>query len=198
MLHKKTQPNKNLNMIGGFGLLELMVSIGIVVLVMGIIVSKHSSYNSAVLLRSQAYSVALQAREIQLSAVSATELIGNYRNVLGLHFNTATPAFYYNFRDNDSDNYFDLNEVFGRRNNIDSRFEISAIRLSDGSTRPEISVIFERPNFDARFYTALGPVAASINTVEIDIRVKGTSGTGVGEVRTVEITRTGQITVKNI
>lgn len=197
MLHKKTQPNKNLNMIGGFGLLELMVSIGIVVLVMGIIMSKHSSYNSAVLLRSQAYSVALQVREIQLSAVSATE-IGGFRNVLGLHFDNSTTnkGFYYNFRDSDSDNYFDFNEVFGRRNNIDSRFEIGEIRLSDGSTENALSVIFERPNFDARFYTSLGPVAASVNAVEIEIRLKGTTGTGVGEVRNVEITKTGQITVK--
>lgn len=192
--------NKNI-MSAGFGLVELMVSIGIVVLVMGIIVSKHSSYNGAVLLRSQAYSVALQAREIQLSAVSAleTESLG-YRNVLGLHFNTGTPAFYYNFRDADNDHFFDTGEEFGRRNNIDSRFEIDAIRLVGSAAIPSaVSVVFERPNFDARFFTAgggTGTEPAGVTAIEVDIRLKGSTGSGVGDVRTVVITKTGQITVE--
>ena len=33
-------------------------------------------------------------------------------------------------------------------------------------------------------------------SVEIDVRIKGTSGNSTSEVRTVEITRTGQISVQ--
>lgn len=193
------QQNKKQSM-AGFGLIELMVSIGIVVLVMGVIVSRHSSYNGAVLLRSQAYSIALQSREIQLSAVSALGTGStNYRSVLGLHFNTATPSFYKNFRDADGDNFFDLGEEFGKINNIDSRFEIGEIRLVGSAVTPSaISVVFERPNFDAKFFTSSGVEAVNVTSVEIDIRRKGAdaSSVGVGDVRTVVITKTGQITVK--
>lgn len=201
MLHNNfLKKNKKQNM-AGFGLIELMVSIGIVVLVMGVIVSRHSSYNGAVLLRSQAYSIALQSREIQLSAVSALGTGStNYRSVLGLHFNTATANFYNNFRDADGDHFFDSGEEFGKRNNIDSRFEIGEIRLiGPGTTPSAVSVVFERPNFDARFFTAgggTGTEPANVTAVEIDVRRKGATGTGVGDIRTVIITKTGQITVQ--
>jgi hypothetical protein len=65
------------------------------------------------------------------------------------------------------------------------------------TTQPITSIIFERPNFDAEFYSFLGtPAPSNVSAVEIDIRVKGTSGSGLGEVRTVEVSRTGQITVQ--
>lgn len=187
--------------IAGFGLIELLVSISIAVLVMGVIMARHGSYNGAVLLRSQAYEVALHAREIQLAAVSAVGDAGNYRNVYGVYYNTTTPLYYFSFRDTTpNDFYFDAAEQLGPRQNIDPRFLIDDIRLIEGATETsvnELSVIFERPNFDARFYEgASSPAPASVSAVEIDIRVLGTAGTGVGEVRTVEITRTGQITVQ--
>lgn len=182
----------------GFGLVELMVSIGIVVLITSIIVSRHSSYNGAVLLRSQAYEVALQAREVQLSAVSAIGNAGDFRSVFGLYFDTTTPNYYLYFRDSNGNHFYDSGEEIGKRNNIDPRFEISDIRSVLTSTKPsesDISIVFERPNFDARFFTAASTEAEG-TAVEIDVRVKGTTGTGVGEVRTVEITRTGQIVVQ--
>jgi prepilin-type N-terminal cleavage/methylation domain-containing protein len=187
----------------GFGLVELMVSISIVVLVTSIILVRHTSYNGAVLLRSQAYEVALQAREIQLSAVSAILEAGGFRNVFGLHFDTNTPDYYLNFKDDTTSGgnfYYDSGEQIGKRNNIDKRFEIGEIRLMNGgttvSTPTAISIVFERPNFDARFFTSAGTEVTTASTVEIDISLKGATGTGTGEVRTVEISRTGQITVQ--
>jgi type II secretory pathway pseudopilin PulG len=183
----------------GFGLVELLVSISIVVLVMGIIMARHSSYEGAVLLRSQAYQIALQIREVQLMAVSATGQGGEYRNVFGVHLDSSSGSngFYYTFKDEDSDFYYDSAEQLGKRNNLDPRFEISAIRLMPGATtESNLSVTFERPNFDAIFNNVSGTVAAS--TIEIDVCRKGTSCTAgmLGEVRTVEISRTGQITVQ--
>ena len=57
-----------------------------------------------------------------------------------------------------------------------------------------LSVVFERPNFDAWFFDSSGLVTAS--SVEIDISKRDQTGTGNDVVRTVEITSTGQITVK--
>ncbi len=183
----------------GFGLVELLVSISIVVLVTSIIMARHGSHNGAVLLRSEAYDVALKAREVQLSAVSAVGDAGDYRNVFGLYFDTATGGFYRTFRDADGDFYYDTGEEVGARNNLDQRFEIDEIRLIDGgvpTTPTSLSIVFERPNFDARFYTSSGLVASSVNAVQLVVRLRGTTGTGVGEMRLVEISRTGQITVQ--
>jgi prepilin-type N-terminal cleavage/methylation domain-containing protein len=194
-------PTQKINTNQGFGLIELMVSIGIITMVMGIVMTKHSSYNGAVLLRAQAYEIALQARETQLMAVSSAGQLGNYRNVYGLYFNIGTHGSYITFKDNNGNFYFDagVDSIIGRHN-LDGRFEIAAIRTASGgsvSNVNNLAIIFERPNFDARLYIGSNtPVLASVSSVYIDIRVKGTSGSGVGEMRTVEISKTGQIIVK--
>lgn len=190
---------KKQKFIAGFGLVELLVSIGIALLIMTVVMAKHSSSNSAVLLRSQAYEVALTAREIQLSAVSATGDAGSFRSAYGVYFNTATPNYYYSFRDDASaNNFFTSGEEIGQRNNLDPRFEIGDIRLVTGLVEnsigagADVAIIFERPNFDARFFTAPNTeVNSSVNAIEIDVRISGTN-----EVRTVEISRTGQIIVQ--
>ncbi len=184
----------------GFGLIELLVSISIAVLVMSVVMFNQKGSNSSVLLRSQAYEVALGLREVQLSAVSANRQTAGYRNVLGMYFNTtaSTKGSYYTFLD--TGNYFyESTEASGfKRSNLDKRFEISEIRVVNGATEtPEtdISIMFERPNFDAIFYTAAGAPAVA-SAVEIDVRLKGTTGSSIGAVRTVEVTRTGQIIVQ--
>ena len=184
----------------GFGLVELMVSISIMVLITSVILVKNNSYNGATLLRNQAYEIALQLREVQLLSISAAESGSGFRNVYGVHFSTAANNTYFIFRDKDSDYYFDDadGERFGKQGSLDSKFVIDAIRLID-SPDPlvQLSITFERPNFDAKFYEgSLNFVAPAVSAVEIDVRTKGTTGLGSGKIRTVEITRTGQITVK--
>jgi prepilin-type N-terminal cleavage/methylation domain-containing protein len=183
----------------GFGLVELMVSISIMVVLMSVIFARHGSFNSAVLLRSETYKIALQAREVQLEAVSVEgDGAGNFRSVLGLHFTSdSSPAGdplngYYNiFRDGDDDFYYDSGEEYGLQGVLDSRFEVREIREA-GTLNPysDLSVVFERPNFDAKFYSASG-VEAVVSGVEIDIARRGES-----HVRTLEITKTGQIAVQ--
>lgn len=183
----------------GFGLVELLVSISIMIIVTSIILARHDTYNSATMLRGQAYDMALTTREIQLLAVSATRDQVGFRNVYGLVFSTTNPNAYTIFRDGDNDYYYDGGEEFGQQGIIDPRFEVDAIRLIGGTSVDTVAVLFKRPNFDALLYDGPGsPVATGVSGVEIDLRVKGSTGTGPGELRTVEITRTGQITVKNI
>jgi prepilin-type N-terminal cleavage/methylation domain-containing protein len=181
---------------GGFGLIELMVSIGIMALVSAAILTRHSAFNSAVLLRSELYEVAFSVREVQLGAVSAeSNGSGSFRSIDGLYFDTSSDSDYKIFRDADSDYYYDLSEQFGKQGKIDGRFQIRAIRaVGDTLSGTGLSVVFERPNFDAKFYDNGGVVNAS--SVEIDIARRGVSGNGPDVVRTLEITHTGQITVK--
>jgi len=185
--------------ITGFALVELLVSISILVLVIGAIMVKQGAFNSAVLLRSQAYDVALEARETQLFAVSIVSDGSDYRNVYGLHFDKTPPANtgFKIFSDNNNNFYFNTGEEFGQQSTLDARFVVDDIRLIGGAyvAQNNLSVVFERPNFDARFFNASGELV-NATAVEIDIRLKGTTGDTNGEVRTVEITRTGQISVQ--
>jgi prepilin-type N-terminal cleavage/methylation domain-containing protein len=184
----------------GFSLVELMVSVSIIVLVMGTVLAKHNKSNGAVLLRSQAFEVALTAREVQLQAVSAIHDGTSFRHPLGLSFDiVADPGSFAIFSDTDADQIFDASEIFGEQGRLDRRFEIDDIRLITGvvvSSVTELTILFERPNFDARFFSAAGVENTTASVAEIDIRLSGTTGYGPESVRTVEITRTGQITVQ--
>jgi prepilin-type N-terminal cleavage/methylation domain len=182
---------------GGFTLVELLISISIMVIVASIILTRQTAFNSAVLLRGQAYEIALQVREVQLSAVSASGVSGNFRSVLGVHFDTnnLSDDHFHQFRDADDDNFYDPVEEFGLQGRLDPRFEIAELRvIGDTITGTEVSAIFVRPNFDARFFDSSGELAAS--SLEIDVRRRGSTGTGPGDVRTIEITSTGQISVQ--
>lgn len=201
-MHHKVHKQKNYTnlLIGGFGLIELMVTISILVLVMSIILTKHSSFNSAVLLRGQTFDVALAAREIQLTAVSVMSDSANYRNVYGLYFNTANDSIYQIFKDADGDHFFDAGEEYGKQGKLDPRYKISGIKIKGpGETSiVDLSVSFMRPNFDPMFYVDPNSITGGA-IAEIDICLRGTACTAgnLGEVRTVEITKTGQISVKN-
>ncbi len=182
----------------GFGLVELLVSISILVIVMSVILARHSAFNSAVLLQSQAYEVAFQAREIQLFAVGAIGESTDFRNVYGLHFSKSGANQKYSlFRDINGNNYFNSGEEFGRQGVLDPRFEICDIRGVDGNgdvkyTPDAMSITFERPNFDALFHESSGAWDTDTVAAEIDICLRGAAA----DKRTVEITRTGQISVK--
>lgn len=183
----------------GFGLVELMVSIGIMLIVMSIVLVNQTSFNGAVLLRGEAYKVALSTREIQLSAVSAMgDGGGNFRSVLGVHFDTANDSIYKIFKDAGNNHFYTLStEEFGTQGKIDPRFEIDAIKELDDTaiSGGKVSVVFERPNFDARFFTGAGNELIT-SGIKIDVRRRGSTGSGDGDVRTIEITASGQISVQ--
>lgn len=181
---------------GGFSVIELIVSISILVLVLGIVVVNQGAFNSSVLLRSQAYEVALAMREIQLSAVSAaSDGSGQFRSVQGVYFNTTSNQNdrYTSFRDADDDYFYDTAEQFGLPGVLDGRFEIRD--LSPSGLGSAVSVVFERPNFDARFYTSAN-TDLDVPVITITIGLRGGSGTTCGtDIREIEITASGQIAV---
>ncbi len=172
----------------GFGLIELMVSVTVMLLVATVLIVRQNAFNGTSLLQSQAYEVALAAREAQLNAVSASTIGGNTREMRGLYFNSATPNTYRLFTDVDGDGFYDSGEEYGTTGSVDSRFEISALRVG-GVSQTELAVVFERPNYDARFFDSAGQISGS--EAEIEIRIVGRS-----EVRTVTVTPTGQISVE--
>ncbi len=185
----------------GFGLIELMVSIAVMAIVSSIILIRHESFNSATLLRSQAYEVALRVREVQFSAVSASgDGSGDFNSVNGVYFDSTAGlnGVYKSFRDGDGDYFFDAVEEDGQAGVLDERFEISDIRaVGVGAVLngDDVAIVFERPNFDAKFYEDASDEVVNATAMEIDVARRGAAGATCGEVRTVEITRTGQISV---
>ena len=172
----------------GFGLIELMVSISIMMLVAAIILIRQDSFNGAVLLESQAYEIALATREVQQNAVSASSINGTTRQMLGVYFDLNNRSTYRIFRENSQTVSHSAAEEYGQQNSIDPRFELKDLRVNCTS-ESSVSVMFERPNFDGKFY--VGGTERLVESVEIDV---GTKDPSAG-VKTVIITSTGQISV---
>ena len=175
-----------------------MVSITIMAIIMAVVIARHDKFNGAILLRSQAYEIALQLREVQLSAVSATSRSGNYRSNLGIHFDTSIKNSYIVFQDGASGvvGRYDSGEQLGAQGVLDPRFEIRAIRRGDNqSALSNVSISFARPDFDAVFTTSAGSLG-TLQSVLIEVGRVGATGNATDVVRYVEVTASGQITVK--
>ncbi len=188
----------------GFGLVELMVSISIMTLVSTIILVKNRSFNNALLLRNQAYEVAFSLRQVQLLAVSGTKENATDSNQYGIYFDVSsatTNSKYRTFRDDSNSGsnkgwYESGDTSLGTIGSLDNRFAITDIVDSAGAslTGDLLSVTFIRPNFDALFKTAVGNSFSG--PVYLKITPKDMSGYATVPFRLVEITSTGQISVK--
>ena len=185
---------------GGFSMVEMLVSIGIVVIVLTIVLTRQDSFNEAVLLRAEAYDVALSVREMQLSAVSVvSDGSGDYSARTGIYFSGNEINQYVFFRDQNGNDQYDVGEDFGAPGTIDPRFTISYIDTSDGGIDGEgITVLFNRPDFDANFYDVNGTSYNHHNSIYVQLAERD-SYTFFGDcpdtVATVEITKAGQISV---
>ncbi len=182
----------------GFGLVELLVSISIMALVTGIIITKNGSFNGAVLLRSQTYEVAFALREAQMMAVSGSRAVGDPLQArYGVYFDTAVAnrQTYQLFQDVDNDSRWDAGEEIGAANQLDKRFKIRTLTHAAGATGV-VSVTFTRPNFDAAFKNNSGGGNLG-GPLYIDVaQLAATAGdTSCGMVRRVEVTNPGQIAV---
>ena len=185
----------------GFSIVELMVSIAIVMLVLSIVVTGQQSFNGAVLLRSQAFEIALAIREIQLGAVSAvSDGSGDFRAAQGIYFNITSPGTnqeYKLFRDADGNRFYGPGEDIGFSGLLDRRFEIRKIGFNGDSMSNELAIVFQRPNFDAMFATDDTNAGSPFDgQVVITIGLRGGTGTVCAEdIREIEVRSTGQISV---
>lgn len=154
---------------------------------------QYSSFNNSVLLTSQAYITSFDIREVQSLAISVRGTSNQFHEEYGLYFNMLKPDRYLVFQDNgvQTPARYQAGEEINVPYFVKPRFKIVDICATNSSSRlcslPDVAISFERPDFDATFYSSAKP---NITSVEIVI------GSVNGELtKTVTIYQTGQISV---
>lgn len=194
----------------GFTVVELLVTVGIVVLVTGVVMIRYSSFNSSVLLSSQAYLTGFDIREAQSLAISVRGNSSQFREEYGMYFDMADTDQYLLFQDDDSNGDHDparyhSGEAVGAPYKVDSRFEILNICATNSSSRTcyaedpsstgesvdaslsSIAISFQRPDFDAALYSD-----AKTNLTSAEIHI-GTQDSSI--IKKVIVYSSGQITI---
>ena len=194
----------------GFTLIELIVVSAIILLVTSYIMFKQSKFNSATLMRSLSYSIALSVRQAQVYGTSIREF-SKGSNVFapgyGIHVPSsgATSDTYYLFADTvpqggGNGAYDGVSEALpaftlGRGYVVDS---LCAVSIGGGACAQvsSLTVFFRRPNPDACISTNVSPgscapgAAAAYSSAYLQIR-----STGNNDTRAIKISDTGQISV---
>lgn len=180
----------------GFSLIELMVTIAIVTLITGVVMVKYSSFNSVVLLKSQAYELGLDIRTAQVYGVNAKGAATSFRGAYGMYFETANPNQYILFKDANNNQRYDGGEEVGDTYVIDSRFSITGICSTPGDCSAgagvdvsQASIAFQRPDFDAYILTNIG-----VGVEQISITIASLSDSAFS--REVVVYASGQISVQ--
>lgn len=169
----------------GFSILEVLITAAIIGLITGMVTLKYGSFNNLILLKNQAYQIALDMRESQSKSLSSVGQSGVFREVYGVYFTTASRDQYILFVDNNDNGLYDSGEELDSED-LDQRFELAS--LCDGSdcSRTTLSIVFRRPNFDAIIQNG------AITTASIKIRSKNDNDNE----RAVIVNSTGQIAIE--
>lgn len=180
---------------GGFTLLELLVVMGVMLVITTLILARHNQFNGTVLVRNLSYSVALSIRQAQVYGLSGRSTGGLISIRYGVYFTSANPTQYVLFADQDSDGTYDPGEsveVFS----LSGGYVISNICANTGTVEKcsgsgdidRLTILFMRPNPDARFITDIANDVYTNGTITV------LSAQGV--TRYVRVTTTGQISVQ--
>ena len=199
----------------GFTLVELVVVSAIIFVITGFILLQQSKFNSATLLRSLTYSVALSVRQAQVYGTSVRESAagsGTFASGYGVHFAIGTPSQYLMYADlpgasAPGNGAYDTGEalpIFTIGNGyVLNKF---CATLAGGSTQhctsgtpttiSSLSIYFRRPNTDACFSSSQAPAACDFGAAAVYTNAYvEVRSTGNNDTRSIKVTSTGQIAV---
>ncbi len=168
----------------GFTLVELMITVGIFVVMTGLMLAKYGNFNKGVLLTNLAYDIALHIRSVQSYGLnfrqgSDNSFTGNY----SITFNMANPTSF--------DTYFNSTSI--GHVNIKGGNSIQSMCVGTDASRcgqpPSLTITFNRPNPEAIISTS-----GSDSHQYARIVVQNADGSAT---KIIVIQSTGQIYVSN-
>lgn len=177
----------------------------IISIITGIVLVKFNSFDSTVLLKNQAYEIALLLRESQIKSVSVVRNDADtFSYPYGASF-TPLSSVYQSFLYKDAIEYprFDsvVTETTGSFD-MGEKMQIEKVCVKDSSVSDEncaitrLDISFRRPEFKALFWAeGYGNEASMKNILSARIHLMSTNGGSNKFV--VEISRLGQISVYN-
>ncbi len=175
----------------GFGLIELLVAIGIITLITSTILVRQSAFNSTVLLENQAWEIATDIRQAQNLAASPQRRSGDdFRGQYGISFTANTQTYTVFHLPDGSTSPVNI----GRPFSLDPRFVVSSVSANNPTGTNAITdtavIRFERPNFDAQFFNGDSNQVIA-DSVTVTIQPRGDAANA----REITVSSTGQITV---
>lgn len=191
----------------GFTLVELMVTVGIFVLITGLLLARYSNFDRGIILTNLAYDVALTIRSAQSSAINVKSAPGSsgysddFDKPYGVAFKDNTASFTLfndsNYSDSTNIGMMDSGEDI-QTTSIKKGAKISNICAGvEGDCNEDISdlyIVFKRPDTVAHIVSVDPTKAGKITTENpyAEITVSSLDGT----TKKVVVRSTGQISVK--
>lgn len=188
----------------GFTLIELLVVVSIMLIITSTLLLRQQKFDSATLMRTLSYSVALSVRQAQVygtSVVGTTTVSGGtptYAAGYGIFFNANTDR-YRLFADINNNGKYTSNEI-QQTFMLGSGYTISNFcavvntntyycKTGGTDSISSLAILFKRPNPDAQFTEIPDQPGAAISSAYIQLQGPG------GDTRAVKVTTTGQISV---
>lgn len=184
-------------LVRGFTLIELIVSVAIITLITSIALVQNNQFNSTLALTNLAYEVGLSIRQAQVFGISVRKFNNSTQIPYGVYFSSGTPTQYTLFADLNGNKRFDTspNETvetaqLTQGNKIQQFCAIKNNVTDCTGALTGLSVLFERPNPDAKVFGLKGGAAVPYTSARIYL----TSTNGAQ--RCVFVQPTGQISVE--
>ncbi|MBU4536791.1 prepilin-type N-terminal cleavage/methylation domain-containing protein [Patescibacteria group bacterium] len=178
----------------GFSLIELMVTIGILILVSGIVFFNHSQFSNSVIIENLAYEISLTIRQAQSYGLQVKQTNASFTEGYGVYFDISSDEFLI-FADiyplNNPNSLYDtgLDQIIDSLRLTDGN-EVSGLCVGVDCSIDNLSIAFLRPNPNAIIKANLG--STEYDTAEIHV----ISPKGIE--KKIFVNRVGQIAVLSI
>ncbi len=207
--NRRVQTRRQSLVAAGFTLTELLVVISLMLILTTVFLLRQQQFNSATVLRSLSYSIALSMRQAQAYGTSIRESAAGAfdtstaARAYGVYFSTATPSSYVLFADaNNNGRYESATDIVVQTFNLSTGYTIRTLSATTSTNvlraSPAISdltLIFRRPNPDACVSTSLSTGACSVTPSGEQYSSAIIQIAGSDETRSITVLVTGQISV---